>query len=381
MAGKSPIILFGLGPVHIVSTGGGRAEVWMEAERRGVYDEGGFSMIAEAGKGHTLQTALFGGGCFWCMQPPFEEQEGVVEVVVGYGGGTIDSPDYRQVAAGRTDHLEAVKVTYDPEKVDYRDLIDIFWRQIDPTDDGGQFADRGNHYRTAIFYTSEEQKRIAETAKRQLERSNRFEHPIVTRILPATTFYPAEEYHQRYYQKNSAHYSMYKKGSGREPFIEKVWKNSGAVSSAGNFQKPSPEQLRQQLTPLQYEVTQQEGTEPPFTGDYWDNGAEGIYVDVVSGEALFSSRDKFDSGTGWPSFTRPLVEDNIVEKVDRKLFSERTEVRSRLGDSHLGHVFADGPEPTGLRYCINSAALRFIPRQEMEGQGYGEFLRKLKNEP
>lgn len=198
-------------------------------------------MTTEAQRDEKWQTAIFGGGCFWCLQQPFEEQQGVVEVVVGYTGGTTENPDYQQVASGQTDHLESVKVTYDPERTDYRDLVDIFWRQIDPTDDGGQFADRGNHYRTAIFYTSAEQKRIAEESKRDLERSNMFEHPIVTRILPATTFYEAEKYHQRYYQKNSAHYAMYKKGSGRESFIENVWKQAPSLRPAptGNHQHKS----------------------------------------------------------------------------------------------------------------------------------------------
>ena len=247
----------------------------------------------------------------------------------------MKNPTYEQVSAGATGHAEAVQVAYDPAKVSYEQLLEVFWRNVDPTDRGGQFCDRGSQYRSAIFYEDEAQKRAAEESKRALEASGRLKKPVVTEIVPLDAFYPAEEYHQDFYKKSPVRYTTYRAGCGRDRRLEELWGKeavkgpavgafgtSGAGSAGrgwaavkdGSWTKPTKDELKKTLTPLQYQVTQEEGTERAFRNEYWDNHAPGIYVDVVSGEPLFSSLDKFDSGTGWPSFTQPLEKANVTEK-------------------------------------------------------------------
>jgi len=314
------------------------------------------------------EIATLAGGCFWCMEAPFEKVQGVVKVISGYAGGTEANPTYKEVSSGKTDYRESIQVYYDPEVISYAEILDVYWRQFDPTDEGGSFGDRGHQYTSAIFYHNGKQKDIAEQSKKELDKSGIFDKPIVTPIIKFTTFYPAEEYHQDFYKKDPNRYYSYRKGSGRDAFIMKIW------GEEKNYTKPSDEELKKKLNDLQYKVTQKEGTERAFNNEYWDNHKAGIYVDIVSGEPLFSSKDKFESGTGWPSFIKPIDPKYVVKKEDSSLGMRRVEVRSKIGDSHLGHVFEDGPEPTGLRYCMNSASMRFIPKEKMKKEGYGEYL-------
>jgi peptide methionine sulfoxide reductase msrA/msrB len=311
-----------------------------------------------------LELATFAGGCFWCMVSPFDEQPGIIEVISGYTGGHTENPTYGEVCADTTGHYEAVQITFDPAIFPYERLLELFWQQIDPTDAGGQFNDRGLSYRTAIFYHNEKQRLLAEKSKAALATSGRFQNPIVTEILPAASFYKAEDKHQHYYKKNPFHYNLYREGSGRARFIRENWKK-----------RKTDDELRKGLTPLQYEVTKNNATEPPFENEYWNHTADGIYVDIISGVPLFSSTDKYDAGCGWPSFTKPIRRIELEEKFDTSHGMRRIEVRSKASDSHLGHVFDDGPGPDRARYCMNSAALRFVPKDKLVEEGYGEFVK------
>ncbi|AQQ53291.1 peptide-methionine (R)-S-oxide reductase MsrB [Planococcus lenghuensis] len=301
-----------------------------------------------------MAEATFAGGRFWCMVPVFDEVPGVQEVVSGFA-----EVQESEEAICR----EAVRITFNPSVISYEKLIDAYWRSIDPTDDGGQFQDRGEHFKTTIFYHDAEQQRLAERSKRELEESKKFSQRIATTIEPAGTFSPAEDKQQNYHKNVPFHYRKVCEESGRKAFIEKTWRIGKDM-----------EALKERLTPLQFDVTQNNATETPYDNAYFDFTEEGIYVDIVSGEPLFSSTDQYDAGCGWPSFTRPISHYHVNENLDKSHGMLRTELRSKFGDSHLGHLFYDGPqEEGGLRYCINSAAMRFIPRGELEKEGYAEY--------
>jgi peptide methionine sulfoxide reductase msrA/msrB len=340
------------------------------------------------------KTTLVAGGCFWCVESDLEKLPGVLAAVSGYAGGTAQNPTYENYINGG--HREVVEVAYDETKVTLEEIVIYAIKHMDPTDGEGSFFDRGEAYAPALYFDTTEEKVLLEKIILDIEKNGPYQKALAIKVLPRPQFWTAEDYHQDYYKGtlSSLKYQYYRKGSGRDAFIAKHWgENTGPTlpwhqtseeastvtpNAWQNYIKPDQVALKNTLGALAYEVTQAEGTERSGTSPLDKLYDRGIYVDILSGEPLFSSKDKYDSGTGWPSFSAPISEDAVTEHVDKKLFSTRTEVRSRIADNHLGHVFTDGPQATtGLRYCMNGVALRFVPEAEMETEGYKEWLTSL----
>ena len=310
------------------------------------------------------------GGCFWGTEHFLKLIDGVEATQVGYANGNIANPTYKQVCTGTTDFAETVKVQYDPVKVDLPFLIDLYFKTIDPTSVNKQGNDRGTQYRTGIYYTDPADLSVIQETVHRLAAT--YTRPLAVEMKPLENFYPAEEYHQDYLDKNPGGYCHI------NPALFEMARKANAPKTA-TYQKPDDATLRKKLSAEQYAVTQKNATEPAFHNEFWNEHRPGIYVDITTGEPLFVSTDKFDSGCGWPSFSKPIQKELIAEKKDTTHGMIRTEVRSKTGDAHLGHVFTDGPKDKGgLRYCINSASLRFIPKEKMKEEGYGEYLPLIK---
>ena len=305
------------------------------------------------------------GGCFWGLEAYMERIQGVTDAVSGYANGKGDTTNYQLLHA--TDHAETVKVTYDPNKISLDKLLQYYFRVIDPTSINKQGNDRGRQYRTGIYYQDGADKAVIEQALAQLQ--TKYKKPVQIEVQPLKNYIVAEEYHQDYLKKNPNGYCHIDITKADEPVIDEK-----------DYPKPSDAELKAKLTPLQYSVTQNKHTERSFSNEYWDNFQPGIYVDVTTGEPVFSSNDKFESGCGWPSFTKPIAKEVVHYQTDNSFNMQRTEVLSRAGYTHLGHDFDDGPKDKGgLRYCINSASIKFIPLAEMEKAGYGYLIQSIKN--
>lgn len=312
------------------------------------------------------------GGCFWGVEAFMKNVPGVVQTEVGYANGKTENPTYEEVCRNDTGHAETVYIKYNPHRVSLNSLLDYFFRIIDPTLLNRQGHDIGKQYRTGIYYKNLADKRIIEEYIRG--KQNEFSRKILTEVLPLENFYKAEEYHQAYLDKNPNGYCHID-----FELINSLKREAPVKVDPTTYKKADEAQLKQMLSREQYEVTQNKATEPAFANEFWDNHKKGIYVDIVTGEPLFVSTDKFDSGCGWPSFTRPIDDEAIEYYEDKSHGMFRTEVTSRVGKSHLGHIFEDGPvEEGGLRYCINSASLKFISLEEMKEKGYGEYIKMVK---
>lgn len=343
----------------------------------------------------TTATMMVAGGCFWCVESDLEKLPGVSAVVSGYAGGTTANPTYENYAAGG--HREVVEVTYDPAVISFEEILIYAMKHMDPTDGSGSFNDRGKYYSPAFYYDNEKEKGIIENLITEVDDKGPYDKPLAVAVESTPTFYAAEDYHQDYYKGalSSLKYKYYRNASGRDAFITKYWgtdtkaslswrknttntMNTSNEAAWKNYVKPSNEVVRTQLDDVTFKVTQEEGTERAGTSPLDKNYERGIYVDVLSGEPLFSSKDKFDSGTGWPSFVKPIEASAVTEHEDNTFFTKRTEVRSKIADNHLGHVFTDGPSDRGgLRYCMNGVSLRFIPEAEMDAKGYGSYKSML----
>ena len=330
-------------------------------------------------KNMDIKTIYLAGGCFWGTEHFMKMIHGVVDAEVGYANSIIPDPTYREVCSGKTGAAETVQVDYNPTEVSLPFLLNLYYQTIDPTSLNRQGNDRGTQYRTGIYYTDPSELPVIEKSLAELQKH--YSRPLAIEVMPLKNFYPAEDYHQDYLDNNPGGYCHISPGlfrMAREARDTTLLNKENSMTR--KYEKPSDAELRERLTPLQYEVTQHSATERPYSNEYDKEFRPGIYVDIVTGEPLFLSTDKFESGCGWPAFSKPISPDVIKGYRDTSHGMDRIEVRSSSGDSHLGHVFNDGPRETGgLRYCINSASLKFIPLADMQKEGYGDLIPLVKN--